>query len=248
MNINVEDDRVVIDLGVILEMSVCKNEDVVYVKDLYSTANKTDCTYREIPTLREGRAFNSNFTQSDSMTLEEAGLTPEHRIVDITGYAYPESAFLDGERWVFSGKTKFSVLAEKDGEYSNAELELPYRYSIDSKNIEGENSYASAVAEVISARARLDGERIGVDAEIMMCGVISKTENTRMLDSVSFGEETERGRGEYIICYPSRTDSLWSVAKRYGKTVRALTLANNLNVTETPDSADTLEGVHFLIV
>ena len=70
MNINVEDDRVVIDLGVILEMSVCKNEDVVYVKDLYSTANKTDCTYREIPTLREGRAFNSNFTQSDSMTLE----------------------------------------------------------------------------------------------------------------------------------------------------------------------------------
>lgn len=248
MNINVEDDRVVIDLGVILEMSVCKNEDVVYVKDLYSTTNKTDCTYREIPTLREGRAFNSNFTQSDSMTLEEAGLTPEHKIVDITGYAYPESAVLDGERWVFSGKTRFSVLAEKDGEYSNAELELPYRYSIDSKNIEGENFYASAVAEVISARARLDGERIGVDAEVMMCGVISKTENTRMLDSVSFGEESESRGGEYIIYYPSKTDSLWSVAKRYGKTVRALTLANKLTVMETPDSVDTLDGVHFLVV
>ena len=101
---------------------------------------------------------------------------------------------------------------------------------------------------MISARARLDGERIGVDAEVMMCGVISKTENTRMLDSVSFGEETENRRGEYIICYPSRTDTLWSVAKRYGKTVRALTLANKLKVTEAPDGADTLDGVHFLVV
>ncbi len=248
MSINVDDDRIGIDVGVILEMSVCKNETVIYVKDLYSTANKTECTYREIPTLKGGRAFNSNFTQSDSMTLEEAGLTPEHKIVDVTGCAYPEKAELDGEKWIFGGITKFSILAEKDGEYSTAELELPYKYTVDCKNYEKENAYASAVAEVISTRARLDGERMGIDAEVMMCGVISQMGNTKILDSVSFGEECEQARGEYIICYPSKTDSLWSIAKRYGKTVRELIGINKLTQTDMPDSRETLEGVHFLVV
>ncbi len=248
LNISVEEDRIAVDVGIILEVSACRDEDVVFVKDIYSTTHETECTYREIPTLKCGRAFNSNFTQSDSMTLEEAGLTPEHKIVDITGTACPESAGLDGEKWVFTGKTRFSMIAEKDGEYSNAEIELPYRYAFDIKQENTEKAFASATAEVISTRARLDGERIGIDAEIMLCAVTSKTGRTEMLDAVEFGDETESARGEYIICYPSSTDSLWSVAKRYSKPLMSLGAANKLSVTDTPDSVETLKDIHFLVV
>ncbi len=248
LGINVEDDRISIDVGVMLEVSVCHDENVIFVKDLYSTAHKTECTYIEVPTLRGGRAFNSNFTQSDSMTLDAAGLTPEHKIVDITGIVCPESASLDGDKWMFSGKTRFSVIAEKDGEYSNAELELPYKYVTDVRQSADGNAYASATAEVINSRARLDGERIGIDAEIMLCGVTSMTRDISMLDSVSFGDESVREKGEYVICYPTRTDSLWSVAKRYGARLDDLKMANKLNVTGAPDSRETLEDVHFLVV
>lgn len=248
MNINVEEDRIGIDVGVILEISACKNEAVVYVKDMYSTTHKTNCTYRSMPALRGGRAFNSNFTQSDSLTLEEAGLSADHKIVDISGTAYPEAATLDGDKWVFTGKSKFSVIAERDGEYSNIEMELPYKYSVDAKQSHKEGAYASATAEVISTRARLDGERIGIDAEVMMCGVMSCLDKIKMLDSVSFGEESRQGRGEYVICYPSKDDSVWSIAKRYGKTVKALSETNRLGETDTPDSRETLNGVHFLVV
>ncbi len=248
LNISVDEDRIGIDVGVILEISLCKQEKAIYVKDLYSTTHKTECSYKEIPTLRQGRAFNSNFTQSDSMTLEEAGLTPDNRIIDVTGYAYPESAVLEGGKWVFTGKCKFSVLSEKSGEYSNTELELPYKFSLDSKQRDNESSYASATAEMISARARLDGERIGIDAELMLCGVISAPQKVEMLDGVSFGEESERSCGEYVICYPSRTDDLWSIAKRYGRTVSALVGANKLTPTDTPDAKETLDGVKYLVV
>jgi len=248
MNINVEEDRIGIDVGIILEISACKNETVVYVKDMYSTTHKTQCTYREMPALRGGRAFNSNFTQSDSMTIEEAGLSPEHKIVDISGTAYPENATLDGDKWVFTGKSKFSIIAERDGEYSNVEIELPYRYAVDTKQGYGDGAYASAMSEVISTRARLDGERIGIDAEIMMCGVISCPDKIRMLDGVSFGEENEPRRGEYVICYPSKEDSVWSIAKKYGKTVKSLSDTNKLIETDTPDAKETLDGVHFLVV
>lgn len=248
MSINVEESRIAIDAGIILELSICKNEGVTYVKDAYSTTHDTECTYKEIPFLEEGRAFNSNFTQSDSMTLEKAGIGPEHKIIDISGYAYPESAVLEGEKWVFTGKTKFSLLTEKEGEYGNAEIEMPYRYAIDSKHNEEENAYADATAEIISARARLDGERIGIDAEVMMRCIISTRNSAKMLDSVSFGEEKEKSRGEYVVCYPSHDDNLWSIAKRYSTTVSAITLTNKLTPAPIPDAKDTLSGVHYLIV
>ena len=248
MNISVEDTRIGIDVGVILEMSVCKNENVTYVKDAYSTGRETECVYRAVPYLDGGRAFNSNFTQSDSQTLGEAGLSPEHKIVDVTGYAYPESATLEGDKWIFTGKTKFALLTEKDGEYSNTEIEMPYRYSVDSKHGEEDDAYANATAEIINARARLDGERVGIDAEVMMRCIISSKKSAQMLDSVSFGEESERSRGEYVVCYPSPSDNLWSVAKRYGTTVATLIATNKLTPTATPDGKETLAGVHYLIV
>jgi hypothetical protein len=78
--------------------------------------------------------------------------------------------------------------------------------------------------------------------------VISSPGKIEMLDSVCFGEENESARGEYIICYPSKSDSIWSVAKKYGKTVNSLARQNKLKGIETPDSRATLDGVHFLIV
>ncbi len=248
LNISVEEDRIFIDVGILLEVSACKDENVVFVKDIYSTTHNTACTYRSLPTLKCGRAFNSNFTQSDSMTLEEAGLTPEHKIVDISGMACPESSEIEGDMWVFTGKTRFSMIAEKDGEYSSTEIELPYRYSVDARcDCKGE-MFASASAEIINARARLDGERIGVDAEIMLCAVTSEMSKIEMLDAVEFGDELKSSRGEYVICYPSATDSLWSVARRYGKALTSLGAANKLALTDTPDSKETLKDVHFLVI
>ncbi len=248
LDINVEEDRVSINAGIMLEISACCDEQVRFVKDLYSTARITECTYTPLFTLRYGRAFNSNFTQSDSMTLERAGLTPDHKLIDITGMACPESAALEGDRWIFTGKTRFSMILEKDGEYSNCEAELPYRYAIDAKSAEVGSAYASATAEVINTRARLDGERIGIDAEIMLCGVMSVCKDISMLDSVSFGAERERPKGEYMICYPTMDDSLWSIAKRYGRPIDALMSANKLCMSSASDSRETLEDVHFLII
>ena len=248
MEISVEDSRIGIDLGLMLDVSVCKNECVTYVKDVYSTSRATDCVYRSIPYLDNGRAFNSNFTQSDSMTLESVGLSPDHKVIDVNGYAHPESPVLEGDRWLFTGKTRFTVLAERDGEYTSIDIEMPYRYMLDAKHFDADKMYAYATPEVISARARLDGERIGIDAEVMMRCLISSKKSAQMLESVSFGDEIEKRRGEYVICYPTAQDSLWSVAKKYSTTVSRLASTNKLTPSDTPDGVETLNGVRYLVV
>lgn len=246
MSINVEEGRIGIEAGIMLEASVSKKEERKYVKDIYSTLNKTECTYTDLPVLTDGRAFNANFTQSDSMTLEEAGLTPEHKILDVMGCAYPDSASMDAGRWIFGGKSKFALLVEKDGEYSVCEIELPYKYSTEARN--SENAYACTSADIISARARLDGERVGVDAEIMLRCITSDRDTVKMLNSVSFGDVRERSGGDCIVFYPSSTDSIWDVAKKYSTTVAELVETNKLTVSQSPDDTGTLDGIKYLII
>ena len=46
------------------------------------------------------------------------------------------------------------------------------------------------------------------------------------LTEADFGDEVTRRRGEYVICFPAPTDSLWTVAKRYHAPIAALTAVN----------------------
>ena len=57
-----------------------------------------------------------------------------------------------------------------------------------------------------------------------------------------------RRRGEYVICFPAPTDTVWSVAKRYHAPMAGLTAANNLPAGVKADGKESLEGVGYLIV
>ena len=69
-----------------------------------------------------------------------------------------------------------------------------------------------------------------------------------MLDSVSFGDVRERSGGDCIVFYPSSTDSIWDVAKKYSTTVAELVETNKLTVSQSPDDTSTLDGIKYLII
>jgi hypothetical protein len=100
----------------------------------------------------------------------------------------------------------------------------------------------------IHCRARMDGERVGIDAELAVSLRTHAPAPFTALSDAGFGEEVTRRRGEYVICFPAPTDSVWSVAKRYHAPMAILTAANNLPAGVQPDGAESLEGVGYLIV
>ena len=55
-------------------------------------------------------------------------------------------------------------------------------------------------------------------------------------------------RGEYIICFPASSDTLWSVAKQYRVPVTALASGNGLTPTAGSDTPDALGGAGYLII
>ena len=245
LNVTVEEGRIGIDAGVLAEVQAAHKQAVSFVKDVYSVAHKSENEYKTVGVPVDAICFGGNFTLSDSLSLDEAGIAPGARIIDATGVAFVEEYSFEGGKCSLSGKAKFSMLTEKDGEFGVSEIELPFNYKT---AVGGEMSKAVCECEVISVRAREDGERVGVDAEIGVSGSAYALKNEQMLANAVFGDEIESARGEMVVCYPASDDTLWSVAKRYGAELSGLRACNKLPSDISPDAAESLKKVNFLVI
>ena len=89
-------------------------------------------------------------------------------------------------------------------------------------------------------------------SEIYLSGLAYGEEKISALSALHFGELVKRDDGSVIVCYPARTDSLWSVGKRYHTTKERLILENpHLSKNEGTSSLDIskpLDNVKYLIV
>ena len=261
ISVQMEDNRLRVDVGVLLETRAQMTETVTCVADLYSTRREGICRYAEYPSELPLRAFNGNFTLSDSLPLSDTGIDPASRVVDATASALPESltADLAKGRCILTGLCRCHLLLLRDGEYSPAEVTLPFRYEFDTPNLRAEASAAASTrpellpafdggVTVVNCRARMDGERVGIDAELAVSLRVHTPTPFTALTDVSLGNEVTRRRGEYVICFPSPTDTVWSVAKRYHAPMAALLAVNNLPAGSKADARESLEGVGYLIV
>lgn len=249
MSVNVDEGRITLDVGMIIEVCASKTEEIQYVKDVYSTSHRVACDYETLDIPRHESSFNGNFTLSDSMTLEDAGISPQSKVIDVTGYVYPDEYSFDGGRCTVGGRVRYDILLERDGEYSNANIELPFKYETNiSNSLQDAQKDAAVEGEIISSRARIDGERIGIDSEISIHGNDWEMAETEILDRVNFGEAINRGAGEYTVCYPSMSDSLWSIAKRYGAPLSLVAKTNRIQTDARADSRDSLANVKYLVI
>ena len=258
VSVEMEDGHLHVDMAVVTEVRAQKNETVTYVADLYSTRRRGVCHYATHPTERALRALNGNFTLSDSLPLSEVGVDPVAKVVDVTATAETEAMTVDPAkgRCLLTGACRCHLLLLRDGEYTAADMVLPYRYEFDDRSLltnEGDTSNQIAPVfngriTVVNCRARMDGERVGIDAELAVALRTCLPAPVTTLSEADFGDEVTHRRGEYVICFPAPTDTLWSVAKRYHAPMAALTAVNNLPTGVACHSPESLEGVGYLIV
>ena len=257
ITVQMDEGQLHVDVDVLTEVRAQQNEAVTYVADLYSTRRASACRYADYPAEVGLRALNGNFTLSDSLPLSDVSIHPAARVVDVTATAIPEELKMDADkgRCLLVGKCRFQLLLQKDGEFSNAEVELPFRYEFDDLPlakagfpIDGDVRAFDGGVSAINCRARMDGERIGMDAELAVSLRTHAPAPFTTLTDVGFGGEITRKRGEYVICFPAATDTVWSVAKRYHAPMATLAAANNLPAGVKANASDSLDGVGYLIV
>ena len=245
LSVAVEETFMHAEVGVVLQAHVMSNRPVHYTKDVYSTKRACECTYDEYALPVAIRALNGNFTQSDSLSLDEAEIPTGCSIVDVCGSAEAEEMSWERGRCVISGNGHYIVLTHTDGEVSPHEITMPWKYEFECAR---EPEDWRAHVQVLSCRARVDGERIGIDAEITCAVEVWDTMQAKVLRSVAYGEGVSSSGGAFVVCYPSAEDSLWSVAKRYGSALSSVRGANGLEADAPADDPVSIEGCKYLIV
>lgn len=245
LSVAVEETFMHAEVGVILQAHVMTNRAVRYTKDIYSTKKACDCVYDSYALPLAIRAFNGNFTQSDSLPLAKAEIPAECSIVDVCGSAEAQEMGWERGRCTLSGEGHYVVLTYADGEVAPHELTLPWKYEFECA---GEPADWRAHVQVLSCRARVDGERIGIDAEIACAVEAWESTPACVLRSVSFGEASDREKGAFVVCYPGASDSLWSIAKRYGSSLSTVRTANGLGDDAPADSTASIKDCKYLIV
>lgn len=246
IQITVEDGRILCEVSVELQAKAMRRERVAYTRDLYSTDVAVNNLYRgvEFPCLI--KCCNGNMSLNASLLAEEAGIRKGLELVDLVGSAAVGAPDVEKEKYRFAGKCRFHALLWDGAELSAQEFEVPFRYELDGCSEIPSDCEISA--EVVSCRGKTDGERIGVDAEISFSVSICGKREISVLSETDFGEKwTSRG-ASCTVCYPERSDTLWSVAKRYHCAISELSERNRLASAPAADAPDSLAGVRYLIV
>lgn len=213
LSVTVEEGRILCEIGVLLEARGMCNQTVNYTADLYSTQVESECEYRSLRLPVALRCENGNVSQSERIPLEGLNLPQDAAIVDVLGNVWMDGCEQMGEKYVLTGQTRYQLLCRKDTEYSVAEVTLPLRYETEGGRRAPESF--DAVGEVLSCRARVDGDTLHLDAELSVAADFMGSEEIRTVSAVRFGERLDCRGNRMVVYYPMPEDTPWTVAKRY---------------------------------
>lgn len=216
ISINQEEGKISSSVGFFLEAEEESDLPFCYTADLYSTERICECHYEDVRVPFAAKNICGSLSQSERIPFEGTNIPEGAEIVDITGRGRVEEIKVAEGRCVITGEARYWLVCRKNGEFSSAEIKLPFRYETD---IEGEldplREDGAIDCSIGDCRVRTEGETLAVDAEISLCGVVFGNRMIRRVKSASMGEVIDRSGSDIVICYPSVGESIWNVAKKY---------------------------------
>lgn len=246
LQITVEEGRILCEVAVRLEAHAQRNECISYTKDLYSTTLCGENCYETVELPIACKCINGNFSLNTMLSMADAGIGADQSVIDLTLTPMVTELTQERGKYVLVGRCRAQAIVCSESDVAAQEFEIPFRYEADGGD-DAVTDYDVSVTPV-SCRARADGERIGVDAELSVSLSTRGSTEARILKEASFGEAFVRPNATHTVCYPAREDTLWSVAKRYHRAVADIARVNPLSEGAAADSADSLDGVRYLLV
>lgn len=229
-NVKIEENGVTLEVEMMLHALAQGNVAVPFVMDSYSTERLSETESKQVHVMCAHKCANGNLTQNDIISLDNAKIPPEAKIIDVWSKAEISQMLHEKGKLVLSGKCMHQILYYFDEEYHTKNLELPVRYELDCKNEPTQDNALCwhSTANIYSTRVRTDTERLFIDCELSFAIFVQATNEIEVLERISFGEKREKTNGEMVICYPSKEASLWSISKHYGESRNSIKNKNGI--------------------
>ena len=246
------------DVAAELELSLAVPVLARPTTELYSTAYEMTCRHRTLTASRALGSAMGNYTVSGSRARGECDAEEAVAAVDADGRIDITSVTVEHGRATVTGTVGvqmiFSTPAPTDGRPmpGTAEIPVPFRIETELRIPDGAHPRFDCHGELISVRGRIEQSTLAADCEIALALRATVSEELTVLAEAEPDRATSVPPcgGRILVCYPSDTDTLWSVAARYRCHRAALAAENGLSedalaISHLPAS---LDGVHHLII
>ncbi len=222
--------------------------------DVYSPAASADVGKNVIKCNELLHMSRGSMSLNGSVQGADAGFSGGERIV-VASCEVSEAHLLsdEGKRRQIVGACKFKIVTCDDStepmQYDVKEVKLPFKYELGDRADFVLDECTHYCVEVIPERAgaRYDGERAGVDAELMISLLVMKEWEISVVADVTLTENNTEKDGNIMILYPASGDSLWDIAKRERVPLLEFCEKNRVEMPEDPSSPDSLSKCRFLM-
>ncbi len=231
------------------------NTEGMAVTDLYAM------TYEVKPRTKTvtGRYYPvmqlANFTVDGGIPREEIGCEDTPKPVNTRASSVTANCSFDGSVITVEGEIRGNcILAceKQDGGYRSEGFHLPYRVRVNCASPIPFGTTITCDVQCISCRARGDGNRLAMDAELglMLMGCCYDTVEVVTEAETDADAPITREKSEIVAVYLTDNDSLWSIGRKYHVPLADLAHANSLpeEVLSEPDYAPHLDGLSRLVI
>jgi len=239
-------------VGICLNATAFKRGELEYIKDAYSTERECSIETEEYALISEAFCKNGNMTFEAVCDDEETALDAEGA-VDVAAYASADEVEREDGKCFVKGKCRFCVVHksnELDGgaEMLSLEKEFPFRYEFPDSLGENGNARIECRAFAIDPRVRTENGTAKFGCELAIVYKMTVEKKISCIKAVRLGEVHPKKKSGFTVCYPDRSDDLWSVAKKYKTTAADITADNGIDAVSELDTAYLPEGKKYIIV
>ena len=96
-------------------------------------------------------------------------------------------------------------------------------------------------------RVRLENDNLYADAEMVLALCAAREERCLALGEARFEPCQGESRGDVVLYYPTKGETLWQVGKRYACSPEELAKINGLS-PDALDDASALAGARYLLI
>ena len=257
-NVNADDTGCEIVMNAILELCVVGegNQRVEFLLDGYLKDTPTDTGFTELKystladTLHFKESYSSEISRSD---IESEGLT---EIIFLTSVPKIEHIDCENGRVSIHGEMRCSGVAkEQSGDknsYTSLRFSAPFSINTDLNCQNCEDLRIEADLKSYNTTASFDSERIYLSSTVECSLTASFDSSCRILSTMSRreGEKYESAGSVVTVYYPTESDTLFSVAKRFHTS--SLKVAKDNDIVDAVFARDnkngSLGGVKKLII
>lgn len=230
---SVEDSRIFCEATVCIELCCSEERLAEYTRDLFSTEVSSQTTEKRCEFPCSSKSVSGNFSVNLRKNQEEEDWLDGAEIINATSNAVVKSIEFDGKKSILVGETTVDLLTKVQNEYSAKEFKIPFRYETES--VDGEPMFAEFSITALPPTAKIESGRLLCDCELYTRGrMFSKSELTA-LDEVIFGDYIDKD-STMTVCFPSPTDTVWDIAKRYHIPTEEIISQNRSSFPSTSDA------------